>query len=148
MTGTSKCAGCGRPPTTARPVPLCPMCLTEAAVQAVPDALRAVLNSLRAEAAADRPVPPMRSVKVAPGAVSNPSRPRVGVEEADRLMAERLDALKANGVQRVTVAQFRDISQVTGRSRPWVYLWLDKQAERGVMVKDASQSPVGYRFAA
>lgn len=144
MTKKSMCKACGRPPCTARPVPLCSMCLMEAAVQATPDALRSVLNSLRAEAAAGRAGPALANVRAIPA--ENPKPPRSSVADADRIMAERLAALQATGVTRVTVRQFQDVPQITGRSRPWVYLWLDKRTEQGALIKDSSQDPVGYVF--
>lgn len=63
-------------------------------------------------------------------------------------MVGRLADLQAAGVVRVTAQQFKDIPQITGRSRPWVYLWLEKRAESGVLVKDTSRDPVGYLFTA
>lgn len=146
MTRRSKCTACGRPPATARPVPLCSMCLTEAAVQAVPGVLRSALNSLRAEAAAGQPVSALTDVKATLAESPKPARPRASVAEADQIMKDRLASLRTAGVTRVTVRQFKDVPRITGRSRQWVYLWLNRRVEQGTLVKDASQDPVGYRF--
>lgn len=36
--------------------------------------------------------------------------------------------------------------EITGRSRPWVYRWLDDRVRDGDLVKDSSQDRVGFTF--
>lgn len=147
MTKESRCTACGRPPVTARPVQLCSMCLTEAAVQVVPDALRSVLNALRAEASVGRAVPSLAEVSATLSENPEIRSPRASVADANRAMAGQLAALRAAGVERVTARQFMDTARITGRSRPWVYRWLDDRVKDGHLIKDSSQDRVGYTFA-
>lgn len=67
--------------------------------------------------------------------------------DANKAMAGQLAALKAAGVERVTARQFTDTARITGRSRPWVYRWLDDRVKDGHLIKDSSQDRVGYTFA-
>lgn len=129
MTTELKCAGCGGPAVFSRTVPVCARC----ALAVAEEALGFVFTGLRGEA----------------GVIELPAvpEPRMTPAEADDVAHQRLAALRRKGVKRVTYADFKDLLEHTGRSRPWVYRWLDERVKDGELVKDKSQEPVGYVFA-
>lgn len=151
MSKEARCAArCGATPVITEPVPLCVLHGLEIASAVVPGVLQESLGLARREAAATRSPADWEAVAAPPDAVRTglPDRPRPTREEADRLAAERLAALRAQGVEWISPAHFRDIPAMAGRSRPWVYMWLGDQVDRGVLVDDSRGGQAGYRFAA
>lgn len=124
--------GCGAHPVITQPVPLCAMCGLEAASQIISGVLHGALATARRDA----------SVLCAPVPVRRPPA------EAYRLADEYLAKLKEGGVERVTFRHVKDVVPITGKSRGWVYAWLEKRAGEGTLVRDDRHGQVGYRFAA
>lgn len=129
MTKELTCAGCGGPAVFTKTVTVCPRC----ALAVAEEALGFVFAGLRSD----------------DGIVRLPAAPeeRMSAVEADDVAHQKLAALRRGGVKRVTFADMKDLVDVTGRSRPWVYRWLDAQVKAGDLVKDTSQETVGYLFA-
>lgn len=131
MTKETNCAACAGPATLTKTIPLCARC----GLAVSEEALGFVFDGLRGDASViELPAPP------APGMT-----PR----EADDVAYQHLVALRRKGLKRVTFQDFRELMETTGRSRPWVYRWLDDRVKEGDLVKDkdASQDRVGYTFA-
>lgn len=129
MTKEQNCTGCGRPATLVKTLPLCARC----GLAVAEEALGFVFDGLRGDAGViELPAPP------APG---------MSPKEADDVAHQRLAALRRKGVKRVTFQDFKELMTITGRSRPWVYGWLDDRVKDGDLVKDSSQDRVGYTFA-
>ncbi|QDN64379.1 hypothetical protein FNV66_00665 (plasmid) [Streptomyces sp. S1D4-14] len=63
-------------------------------------------------------------------------------------MEARLEALRAAGIERMTVQHFRDLSEMTGRSRPWIYMVLGTLVDEGRLVDDSRGGQAVWRFAA
>lgn len=129
MTKEQTCAACAGPATLTKTVPLCSRC----ALAVAEEALGFVWAGLRDGT----------------GVIELPAAPedRMSPAEADDVAHQKLAALRRKGLKRVTFADFRDLMEITGRSRPWVYRWLDGRVKDGDLVKDTSQEPVGYVFA-
>lgn len=129
MTKELNCAGCGGPATLVKTLPLCSRC----GLAVAEEAMSFVFDGLRSEA----------------GTVSLPAVPqsRMSPAEADDVAHQRLAALRRKGVKRVTFGDLKELVEITGRSRPWVYMWLDDRVKDGSLTKDTSQETVGYTFA-
>jgi hypothetical protein len=123
------CAGCGVPAAFTRTVPLCARC----GLAVAEEALGFVFDGLRGDSR-------VIELPAAP-------EPRMSPKVADDVAHQRLAALRRKGVKRVTFADFKDLIEVTGRTRPWVYGWLDDRVKEGDLIKDKSQEKVGYVFA-
>ncbi|WP_086559921.1 hypothetical protein [Streptomyces africanus] len=129
MTKELNCTGCGLQAVHTQTVPLCPRC----ALAVAEEALGVVFAGLRSD----------------DGVIKLPAAPedRMSPAEADDVTYQRLSALRRKGVKRVTYEDFKDLREITGRSRPWVYRWLDSRVKDGDLIKDTSQDRVGYTFA-
>ncbi|MGY5634176.1 hypothetical protein ACW7N6_38190 [Streptomyces sp. UC1A3] len=129
MTKELTCAGCTGPATLTKAVPLCSRC----GLAVAEEALGFVFAGLRDGA----------------GVIELPAAPdgRMGPAEADDVAHQRLAMLRRKGLKRVTFTDFRDLMEITGRSRAWVYRWLDDRVRDGDLVKDTSQERVGFVFA-
>ncbi|MFD8226904.1 hypothetical protein ACFV16_22335 [Streptomyces massasporeus] len=129
MTKELSCTGCGGAAVHTKTTPLCSRC----ALAVAEEALGFVFASLRSDA----------------GVIQLPAAPedRMSPAEADDVTYQRLSALRRKGVKRVTYADFKDLREVTGRSRPWVYRWLDARVKDGDLTKEATPDGVGYVFA-
>lgn len=123
------CAGCGGPATLTRTVALCSRC----GLAVSEEALGFVFAGLRDGA----------------GVIELPAAAKAGMspKEADDVAHQRLVSLRRKGVKRVTFQDFKDLMEVTGRSRPWVYQWLDDRVKDGDLVKDRTPDGVGYTLA-
>lgn len=123
------CTGCGGPATLTKTVALCARC----GLAVAEEALGFVFTGLRD----------------GPGVIELPAVPSPGMspKEADDVAHQHLVALRRKGVKRMTFQDFRELMDVTGRSRPWVYQWLDDRVKDGDLVKDRSEDRVGYTFA-
>lgn len=129
MTKELNCAGCGNPATHTKTLPVCARC----ALAVAEEALGFVFAGLRGDAGViELPAPP------APG---------MSPKEADDVAYQRLAALRRKGVKRVTFQDFKDLMDVTGRSRAWVYGWLDDRAKDGDLTKEKTADGVGYTLA-
>jgi hypothetical protein len=149
MSRNTRCAArCDASPVILKPVPLCVLHSLEVASEVVPGMLQGSLRLARREAAASRSPGSLAAVAAPPDTVHEDSRPRPTRVEAERLAAERLAALRARGIERVVPRHFKDIPAMTGRSRPWVYMWLKARVAEGVLVDDTRGGQAGYRFAA
>ncbi|MER7487960.1 hypothetical protein ABTY20_19040 [Streptomyces sp. NPDC126497] len=129
MTKEQNCTGCGAPATLTRTLPLCSRC----ALAVAEEALGFVWSGLRGGA----------------GVIELPAVPedRMSPAAADDVAHQKLAALRRRGVKRVTFADLKELTEITGRSRPWVYQWLDSRVRDGDLVKDATPEGVGYVFA-
>lgn len=129
MTKEQGCTVCGAPATLTKTLPLCSRC----ALQIAEEALGFVFDGLRDGA----------------GTISLPTAPqsRMSPSEADDVAHQRLAALRRKGAKKVTFHDLRELVEITGRSRPWVYGWLDDRVKDGTLTKDKSQDPVSYTFA-
>lgn len=129
MTKEQNCAGCGGPAVLTKTLPLCSRC----GLAISEEALGFVFAGLRDGS----------------GTIELPSVPEdsMSPREADDVAHQRLAALRRKGVKRVTFQDFKDLMEVTGRSRPWVYRWLDERVKDGDLVKDATPDGVGYTLA-
>lgn len=129
MTKELNCAGCGATAVFTKAVPVCPRC----ALAVAEEALGFVFSGLRSDA----------------GVIELPAAPapRMSPAEADDVAHQKLAALRRQGVKRVTFADLKGLMEITGRSRPWVYQWLDGRVKDGDLVKDTSQETIGYVFA-
>lgn len=123
------CAGCGTPATLTRTVPLCARC----GLAVAEEALGFVFDGVREGAET----------------IGLPAAPAPGMtpREADDVAHQRLVSLRRKGVKRVTFQDFRDLMEITGRSRPWVYQWLDDRVRDGDLVKEKTADGVGYTLA-
>lgn len=129
MTKEQNCAGCGAPATLVKTLPLCSRCglaVAEEAMSFVFDGLRDGAGTI--------------SLPIAPQSRMSPS-------EADDVAHQKLAALRRKGVEQVTFQNFRELMTITGRSRPWVYMWLDDRVRDGTLTKDTTRDPVSYTFA-
>jgi hypothetical protein len=129
MTTEQNCTNCGVPAAFAKTLPLCARC----GLAVAEEALGFVFGGLRGEA----------------GVIELPAAPapRMSPKVADDVAHQRLAALRRKGVKRVTYADLKDLTEITGRSRPWVYQWLEARVKDGDLIKDTSQETVGYVFA-
>jgi hypothetical protein len=129
MTKELNCTGCGGPATLTKTVPLCSRC----GLAVAEEALGFVFTGLRDGA---------RVIEL-------PAVPAQGMspKEADDVAHQHLVALRRKGVERMTFGDFRELMGVTGRSRPWVYQWLDDRVKDGDLVKEKTADGVGYTFA-
>lgn len=142
-------ARCGAAPVIVKPVPLCVLHGLEVASEIVPGVLKGTVGKARQDAAANRSPAHLAAVAAPPGTADLPDGPaRPTREEAHRLAAQRLDALRAQGLEWVAVRHFRDVPALAGRSRPWMYMWLQARVDDGVLVPDPRGGQAGYRFAA
>ncbi|MFH8805294.1 hypothetical protein ACH4F6_38095 [Streptomyces sp. NPDC017936] len=130
MTKEQDCTACGVPATLTKTLPLCSRC----ALAVAEEALGFVFAGLRSDA----------------GVIELPAVPedRMSPAAADDVAHQRLAALRRRGVERVTFGDLKELMEITGRSRPWVYRWLDARVRDGDLVKDSTPEGVGYRFAA
>jgi hypothetical protein len=128
MTKEMSCASCGVPATLTKTLPLCARC----GLAVSEEALGFVFAGLRGDA----------------GVIELPSAPAPGMspKEADDVAHQYLVALRRKGLKRVTFPDFKELMEITGRSRPWVYRWLDDRVKDGDLNKDSSQDRVGYTF--
>lgn len=120
MTKEQDCTGCGSPATLTRSLPLCSRCglaVAEEVMGFVFAGLRGGAGTIELPAAA-APV-------MSPG-------------EADDVAHQRLASLRKKGLRQVTYRDFKDLAEITGRSRPWVYRWLDDRVKGGDLIKDTS----------
>lgn len=129
MTKELNCAGCGAPATLTRALPLCSRC----GLAVAEEALGFVFDGLRSDAGV------IELPAVLPSAMSP--------KEADDIAFQRLASLRRQGAKHVTFKDFRDLMEVTGRSRPWVYQWLDARATEGELVKEKTADGVVYALA-
>lgn len=129
MTKELNCAVCGGLATLTRTLPLCSRC----GLKVSEETLGLVFAGLRSDA----------------GVVELPAAPapRMSPAEAADVAHQKLATLRRQGVRRVTFSDFKGLMEITGRSRPWVYQWLDGRVKDGDLVKDTSQEQVGYVFA-
>lgn len=115
-----KCAaGCERPATALKPVPLC----TECVIKVIEEHLPIILSKVSEMISADTSVRIVNKM--------NPKDSRV-------LMQERLDSVLSSGQEIIRCAQFSDIPEQAGHSRTWAYLWLNEQVAKGVLTKTGS----------
>lgn len=151
MSKEARCAArCDATPVITKPVPLCVLHGLEVASEIVPGVLQGSFDLARRETAATRSPEDWEAVAAPPDAVrvGLPDRPRPTTEEAHRLAAERLAALRAQGIERILFQHFRDVPAMAGRSRQWVYMWLKDRVDKGVLVDDSRGGQAAYRFAA
>ena len=149
MSKEARCAAkCPAVPVITKPVPLCALHGLEVAQEVVPAVLKGSVGRARREAAAHRLASRLEAVATAPETASMSPPVRPPQDEAVDLVRARLDALRAAGVEWVTPRHLRDIPQMVGRSRPWVYMVLGGLADEGVLVRDDRGDQAGYRFAA
>ncbi|WP_030248270.1 hypothetical protein [Streptomyces sp. NRRL S-455] len=129
MTKELNCTGCGGQAVHTKTVPLCSRC----ALAVAEESLGFVFDGLRSDA----------------GVIQLPAAPedRMSPAEADDVAYQRLSALRRQGAKRVTFEDFKDLQEITGRSRPWVYRWLDARVKDGDLVKDTAGERVGYVYA-
>lgn len=128
MTKEQNCAGCGAPATLAKTLPLCSRC----GLAVAEEAMSFVFDGLRDGA----------------GTIGLPAAPqsRMSPSEADDVAHQKLAALRRKGVKRVTFHDLRELVEITGRSRQWVYGWLDNRVRDNSMTKDTAGDTVGYTF--
>lgn len=131
MTKELNCSVCGVPATLTKTLPLCARC----GLAVSQEALDFVFAGLRGDAGVIE--------------LPSPAAPGMSPKEANDVAYQYLVALRRRGLKRVTVPDFKELMETTGRSRPWVYRWLDARVEAGELVKDkdTSQDRVGYTFA-
>jgi hypothetical protein len=122
------CTGCGVPAAFTRTVPLCARC----GLAVAEEALGFVFDGLRGDS----------------GVIELPAAPAPGMspKEAGHVAHQRLAALRRQGMKRVTFQDFKELMEITGRSRPWVYQWLDDRVKGGDLVKEKTPDGVGYAF--
>lgn len=75
----------------------------------------------------DTPYPPVDAVK------------KMDAKDARALLEYRLGELISAGCTVIRPQQFADIPAQAGRTRPWVYLWLKEQSDKGRLIKSGSQ---------
>jgi hypothetical protein len=123
------CTGCGVPAAFTKTIALCARC----GLAVAEEALGFVFDGLRGGS----------------GVIELPAAPapRMDPKVADDVAHQRLAALRRKGVKRVTFADFRDLIEITGRTRPWVYGWLDERVKEGDLIKEKTPEGVGYVFA-
>lgn len=129
MTKEQNCAGCGALATLVKTLPMCSRC----GLAVAEEVMSFVFAGLRSDA----------GVIELPVATAS----RMSPAEADDVAHRRLAALRRKGVKRVTFHDFRELMEITGRSRPWVYGWLDDRVGDGSLAKDKTTEPVSYTFA-
>jgi hypothetical protein len=122
------CTGCGVPAAFTRTVALCARC----GLAVAEEAMGFVFDGLRGDS----------TVIELPAAPA----PRMSAKEADDVAHQHLVALRRKGVKRVTFQDCKELVNLTGRSRPWVYAWLDDRVKDGNLVKDETQKTIGYTF--
>jgi hypothetical protein len=123
---------CGAAPVITKPVPLCSVHGLDVASQVVSGVLRSAVVAARRNAPNLTAPPPVRLTQA----------------EAYQVADEYLTKLKAQGREHFAFRDVRDVVPLTGKSRSWVYAWLDKRANEGVLVRDDRHGQAGYRFAA
>lgn len=129
MTKEQGCTVCGAPTMLVKTLPLCSRCglaIAEEAMSFVFDGLRSGAGVIELPTAAQS---------------------RMSPAEADDVAHRRLVALRRKGVKQVTFHDFRELMEITGRSRPWVYGWLDDRVKDGTLTKDTSGDIHSYAFA-
>lgn len=119
-------------PVVTKPVPLCAVCGLEVASQVVSGVLQSAVATARRNAPNLTAPPPVRRSQA----------------EAYQLADEYLAGLKAGGAEWIAFRHVKDVVPITGKSRGWVYAWLEKRAADGVLVRDDRHGQAGYRFAA
>lgn len=129
MTKEQNCTACAGPATLTKTLPLCSRC----ALAVAEEALGFVFAGLRSDS----------------GVIELPAVPedRMSPAAADDVAHQRLAALRRQGLKRVTFGDFRALMEITGRSRPWVYRWLDARVAEGDLIKDKTLEGAAYRFA-
>ncbi|MGW2213276.1 hypothetical protein [Streptomyces sp. NPDC001781] len=149
MSKEARCAArCTADPVITKPVPLCALHGLEVAQEVLPGVLRGSLGQARRDAAAHRLTARLEAVATAPDGASMGPPERLPQAEAQALVEARLEALRAAGVEWVTIRHFRDIPPMAGRSRSWVYMVLGSLVDRGALARDDRGDQTGYRFAA
>lgn len=128
MTKELNCAGCGAPAAFTKTVAVCPRC----ALAVAEEALGFVWAGLRSDA----------------GVIELPAVPasRMSPAEADDVAHQKLAALRRQGVKRVTFGDLKGLMEITGRSRPWVYQWLDGRVKDGDLVKEKTPEGAVFQF--
>lgn len=128
MTKELNCVGCGGRATLTKTLPMCARC----GLAVAEEAMAFVFAGLRGDA----------------GVIELPSAPapRMSPADADDVAHQHLAALRRGGAKRVTFRDFKGLMEITGRSRPWVYRWLDDQVKDGSLTKDTKADPVAYAF--
>lgn len=134
MTRKLTCAAgrCDGAPAITKPLPLCPLHGLEVASQIASDVFRSALATAHRNAPHLTAPPPVRRTQA----------------EAYRLADEYLAKLKEHGRERFAFRDVKDVVPLTGKSRSWVYAWLEKRASEGVLVREDRHGQAGYRFAA
>lgn len=129
MTKELGCTVCGAPATLTKTLSLCSRC----GLKIAEETLGFVFDGLRNGS----------------GVVELPAAPksRMGSSEADDVAHQKLAALKRDGSKQVTFKDFRPLMEITGRSRGWVYAWLDARVKDGTLTKDTSGEVHTYAFA-
>lgn len=123
---------CGADPVITKPVPLCSVHGLDVASQITSGVLRSAVVAARRNAPNLAAPPPVRLTQA----------------EAYRVADEYLAKLRAQDRERFAFRDVRDVVPLTGKSRGWVYAWLEKRASEGVLVRDDRHGQAGYRFAA
>lgn len=128
MTKEQNCTGCGGRPALTKTLPLCARC----GLAVAEEALGFVFAGMRGDAGViELPAPPA---------------PAMSPKEADDVAHQYLVALRRKGMKRLTFQDCKELMTITGRSRPWVYGWLDDRVKDGDLAKDTTQDRVGYTF--
>jgi hypothetical protein len=129
MTKEQNCTSCGGPATLTKTVALCSRC----GLAVAEEALGFVFAGLRDGS----------------GVIELPTlpQPAMSPRDASDIAHQRLVALRRKGAKRVGFQDFRDLMEVTGRSRPWVYQWLDDRVKDGDLVKEKTADGVVYALA-
>ncbi len=129
MTKELGCTICDAPATLTKTLPLCSRC----GLKIAEETLGFVFDGLRNGS----------------GVVELPAAPksRMSPAEADDVAHQKLAALKRSGAKEVTYRDLKPLLEVTGRSRGWVYAWLDARVADGTLTKDTSRETHTYAFA-
>lgn len=134
MTRKLTCAAgrCNGAPAITKPLPLCPLHGLEVASQIAADVFRSALATAHRNAPHLTAPPPVRRTQA----------------EAYLLADEYLTGMEDQGVVWFAYADVKGVVPLTGKSRSWVYAWLDKRADEGRLVREDRHGRTGWRFAA
>lgn len=130
MTKETNCTACGLPATLTKTVALCARCGLAVAEEALGFVFAGVRDG---SDVITLPAPPEEAM---------------GAEEAKDVALQHLVSLKRRGATTVTFQDCRELMTLVGRSRGWVYQWLDARAKAGDLIKERTPEGVAYRFAA
>jgi hypothetical protein len=127
MTKEMNCAGCGASAVHTKTVPLCGRC----GLAVAEEALGFIFAGVRGGATViELPAP----------------ESKMSTEEANDVTYQHLVALRRKGVKQVTASDFKEIMTATGRSRPWLYRWLDARVDDRELAKTKTADGVTYTF--